>query len=137
MKFSKLLLIFAIFSAVPAWADLKRIDTREVSELLANGTPVVDIRRIDEWRETGVIADSHLITFFDAKGKFDAELWLEQLRQNIDPAEPFIVICHSGVRSRSVSRWLGKNFPIVYDAKDGMKHWLKNGQPVVDAVINH
>lgn len=135
MKFSTLLLIFTLFVALPAKADLKRIDTQEVTELIASGTPVIDIRRIDEWRKTGVIADSHLITFFDDRGRYDAELWLEQLRQSIDPTEPFIVICHMGVRSGSVSKWLGKNFPMVYDAKDGMKQWLKNDQPVVEAVI--
>jgi len=136
MKCLKLLLIFALFLTAPVLADLKRIDTKEVSDLLAMGVPVVDIRRIDEWRETGVIAESHLITFFDAKGKYDAGLWLEQLRQNIDPTEPFILICHSGSRSGTVGRWLGKNFPMVYDATDGMKRWLKNGQPVVDAAID-
>ena len=41
--------------------------------------PIIDIRRPDEWRSTGVISGSYLLTFFDAKGNYNLNQWLAEL----------------------------------------------------------
>lgn len=41
----------------------------QVKALLAQGLPIYDIRRPEEWRLTGVVEDSHALTFVDAGGR--------------------------------------------------------------------
>ena len=44
------------------------MDSSQVLEMLKRGVPVIDIRRQDEWIETGVIEGSRLMTAFDQNG---------------------------------------------------------------------
>ena len=47
---------------------LSEVDSSQVLEMLKRGVPVIDIRRQDEWIETGVIEGSRLMTAFDQNG---------------------------------------------------------------------
>jgi len=49
--------------ALPVSAELINIDDEKLQALIEDGTPGVDVRRADEWRQTGVIEGSHLLTF--------------------------------------------------------------------------
>ena len=54
--FATLVTVFALSAAQAAEPVVHTdIDTAELAVLLESGTKVVDIRRADEWRETGVI----------------------------------------------------------------------------------
>ncbi len=46
------------------------IDNRALKDLIAKGVKVVDVRRPDEWKRTGVIKGSEPITAFDRTGRF-------------------------------------------------------------------
>ena len=60
-----------IAGGMPLHADVIQIDSAELQRLRAEGVSVIDVRRPEEWSKTGVIEGSHLLTFFDAEGRYD------------------------------------------------------------------
>ena len=101
-----LLLVAALFAgAAPLRADVTPVDSAALERLIGRGVPVIDIRTPEEWRETGVIEGSHLLTFFDARGRYDVRAWLSGLAAIASRDEPFALICDSGGRSALVSRF--------------------------------
>jgi len=42
------------------------LNNEQLKTLLEQGVPMYDIRRPEEWRQTGVVAGSRLLTFVDA-----------------------------------------------------------------------
>ena len=95
--------------------------------------PIIDIRRSDEWKSTGVIKGSHKMTFFDARGKYDMEKWLAELDKIAGKNDSFILVCRSGNRTGQVANFLDKKlgYTKVYHLKKGIKNWIKSGDKVV------
>ena len=124
-----------LIAAFAARADIIDIDNAELARLAASGIPVIDIRTSPEWEETGVVPGSHLLTFFDERGKADPAAWLERAKSIAKPGDPLIVICRSGSRSKAVSRFLSQQagYAKVYNVRDGIRAWAKEGRPTVSA----
>jgi len=108
------------------------IDDSALKDLLKRGAKIIDIRRQDEWDQTGVIEGSHRLTAFDAKGSF-VRSFPESLSRISTPDEEVIVICSTGNRSSVLANMLVEQagYTKVYNVKDGITTWLKNGNPVV------
>ena len=70
----------------------KHITSSETPPILRQGAAIVDIRRPEEWQLTGTVADSLLLTFFDAEGNSDPKGWLQQLNQQIAADVPLVLI---------------------------------------------
>lgn len=121
--------------ALAAQAEVIDIDNAEFNRLQKSGVPIVDIRLASEWEETGIVAGSHLLTFFDEHGRHDAGAWLEKLKPIAKPNQPVIVICRSGNRTRAVSQFLSQqaNYARVYNVSKGIRNWIANGGTVVPA----
>ncbi len=121
--------------AAAARADISHIDNEELARLLAARVPVIDIRTEGEWKETGIVKDSRLMTFFDEKGRVDAPAWLEKLKAVAKPDEPVVVICRTGNRTQVVARYLDQQggYRKVYNVKNGIVGWLKDNRPVTPA----
>lgn len=118
-----------------ALADTVNIDASTLERLRAEGVPVVDIRTAPEWQQTGVVPGSHLLTFFDSRGEAEPEAWLARLQAIAKPGQPVVVICRSGNRSATVSRFLTENagYTKVYNVEAGIRGWIKDAHPVVKA----
>ena len=132
----RLCLFFYLCLCLPlAWAEVIDIDNAQLSRLLQEGVPLVDIRLQSEWEETGIVAGSRLLTFFDERGRYDAAGWLEKLRQSLPERKAVIVICRSGNRTKPVSQFLSQQggFATVYNVRKGLKGWLAEGGPVIPA----
>lgn len=116
-----------------ARADYVEVGRVELLELLDSGATIVDVRRADEWQRTGVIDNSHRMTFFDHFGRFDAERWLARLATVTSPEQPLILICETGARSRVIGYWLKYRlgFARIYNVRDGIADWITAGLPVV------
>ena len=112
-------------------AEVIDIDSPRLQELIQQGVVVIDVRRAEEWSATGIIEGSELMTFFDAQGRYDAVQWLDEVKKQVDTEAPVILICHSGVRSSIISKWLGKQIDTVYNVKDGIVAWKKDQRPTV------
>ena len=123
-----------IVGGVPLHAEVIQVDSAGLERLRAEGVAVIDVRRADEWRKTGVIDGSHLLTFFDKKGRYDLDTWLPALAAVAESGEPVALICRSGKRSGRVARMLDETFGYrhVYTARDGILGWIGEGRATVD-----
>ena len=88
----------------------------------AKDITIVDIRTEGEWRQTGIVAGSKTITFFDENGKYDAAIFFQQLDRVVDKNVEFAIICRSGRRTRVAAQILVQNGYKVIDLKGGIKH---------------
>ena len=134
MKFFRLLVVtFALGLPIQAMADVTEVDNASLQSLQAQGVTIIDVRRPDEWTDTGIIEGSHGITFFDAQGRYDADAWLAELSELVKPDEPFILICARGVRSSKIAGFLDKRlgYSDVHNVTAGILDWIKQGEPVV------
>jgi rhodanese-related sulfurtransferase len=116
-------------------AEVIDIDNAELNRLLKSGVTIIDIRTQPEWEETGIVAGSHLLTFFDDRGRADPAAWLDKVKPFAKPGDPVVVICRSGNRTKAVSQFLSKQagYATVYNVRDGIKGWLKERNTVVAA----
>jgi len=133
--FSKLIIgtigLFVMVSA--SYADVEEVDNSSLEALIAEGVPVIDVRRIDEWQATGVIEGVHPLTFFDKHGRYDAQKWLTELDKIAPKGTPVVLICAAGVRSKSIADLLDKRlgYSGVHNHTNGMQDWLKAKKPVI------
>lgn len=122
-------------AALTARAEVTDIDNAELDRLMKAGATVIDIRTAPEWEETGIVTGSHLLTFFDERGRYDAATWLEQVKRVAKPGDPVVVICRTGNRTKPVSQFLDKQagYTKVYNVRNGIKAWIGSGAPVAPA----
>ena len=128
------ILVVTLFAGgAPLRAEVTHVDNAALERLLEAVVPIIDIRTPEEWGTTGVIEGSHLLTFFDARGSYDARAWLSELSAIAAPDEPIVIICHSGGRSRVVSRFLDGRvgYQHVHDVHMGISQWIAEGRPTV------
>ena len=127
--------LLALLLSPLARADVVDIDNAELARLSAAGVPVIDIRTEGEWKETGIVPGSRLITLFDERGRADAPAWLEKVKGVARPDQPVIVICRSGNRTRVASQMLTQQagYAKVYNVREGIRTWAKEGRPLVPA----
>jgi rhodanese-related sulfurtransferase len=131
MKLNTLTVLLLLLFAAFAQAEVIEIDNARLQELLAEKVPVVDIRRAEEWAQTGIVEGSHLLTFFDANGNYDAHSWLAQLEQIAGAEEPVILICRTGRRTGLVSKFMSEQvgYQQVYNVSKGIRDWIDSGNP--------
>ena len=93
---------------------------------------LVDIRRPDEWADTGVPEGA--IRLDMTSGAFEAKL--ATLRAE-NPGKPIALICRTGSRTRQVQEALGRRtWTGIIDVRGGMlgdgrnKGWLDEGLPL-------
>ena len=123
-----------VVGGMPLHAEVIDVDSAGLQRLRAEGVPVIDIRRSEEWSKTGVIEGSHLLTFFDATGRYDLGRWLPALAAIAESNQPVALICRSGKRSGRVARLLDEQFGYrhVYSARDGILGWIEEGRSTED-----
>ena len=128
-----ILTVALLAGSAPLRAEVAHVDNATLERLLEAGVPVVDIRTPEEWEATGIIEGSHLLTFFDAQGNYDARAWLSALSAIAAPDAPVAIICHSGGRSDIVSRFLDGQvgYQHVHDVHEGISQWIAEGRSTV------
>lgn len=124
-----------LIAAFAARAEIIDIDNAELARLAASGVPLIDIRTPAEWADTGIVPGSHLLTFFDERGKADEAAWLRKAKAIAKPGDPVAVICRSGNRTKAVSKFLSQQagYAKVYNVRNGFLAWAKEGRPVASA----
>ena len=125
-------------SALAAHAEVINIDSAELARLAASGVPVIDIRTEGEWKSTGVIAGSKLLTFFDESGRSNPPQWLEKVKGIARPDQPVILLCRSGNRTRAATQYLSEQagYKTVYNVSKGINAWNGAGRPLVPATVS-
>lgn len=125
------LLLFPIMLLAQSTA-YKNISNDELKNLLEQGVVLIDIRREEEWQQTGIVEGSHTITLFDREGRAKAD-FIPRLKALVGEETPVILICRSGNRTRVASKALSGRFGFknVYSVEKGITHWIRSGLPVV------
>ena len=125
----------ACLIAWPSHAEVINIDSAELARLTAKGVPIIDIRTAGEWKSTGVIPGSKLLTFFDEKGNANPAQWLASAKGIATPDQPVILICRSGNRTRAATQFLSDQagYKTVYNVSSGLNGWLSEKRAVVPA----
>ena len=130
----KIILIINVLVASFAFSDVIEIGNIELKSLLQKKIPLIDIRRKDEWKSTGIVENSILMTFFDKNGKANTNEWLKELNKIAKKNDPIILICRTGRRTGIISKFLSEKvgYRLVYDVTDGITDWIKKGNTVVN-----
>ena len=121
-------LIVSFGLVMVANADVENIDSYQLRDLISDGVALIDVREELEWKDTGIIPKSHLITFFDSDGKYDVKKWMTELKKIATTNEPVIIICRSGRRSLLVAQYLSENesYNKVYNVVSGINGWRRD-----------
>lgn len=125
-----LLLLLALAGcAEPPYTNL---DNAGLKALLDQGVPIYDVRRPEEWRQTGIVEGSRTLTFVDASGRPVPE-FLPRFTAEVDRNQPVIIICRTGNRTDTLGRQLMEQmgYTRIYNVRDGIMGWLREGNPVV------
>lgn len=115
-------LLLALTAAYALAGTARNITSTEAKALMDRSKNVylLDVRTADERRQ-GYIPGSVLIPIDS----------IEKRLGEIPKNRPVIVYCAVGSRSRAVSQALAeKGYPEVYNMKDGVFGWYRNGLPV-------
>jgi len=128
-------LLAAFFISSDAIADVGELNNQALSEMITDDVIIIDVRRDDEWKRTGVLAGSYPITFFDARGRYDVADWLSQvdaISEADERGQKVVLICAAGVRSAKIAGLLDKRlgFTEIYNVTHGIDHWIERGNPV-------
>ena len=130
--FKTLGLALLLSLSTTAHADVTHIDNEKTSELLAEGIPLIDVRTESEWKQTGIVEGSHLLTFFDEKGNYDIKKWVADLEEIAGKDKPFMLICAVGGRTGNISQFLDQKlgFTKVHNVEKGIVQWISANKPV-------
>lgn len=107
------------------------LDNQQLKAKLEQGTPLYDIRRVDEWRQTGVVENSQLLTFVDASGRLKPDFFTK-FTAAVGQHDPVILICRTGNRTDSLARHLVEQmgYTQVYNVRHGISRWIREKRPV-------
>ncbi len=107
------------------------VDNGQLKVLLAQGVPLYDVRRPEEWRQTGVVDGSRTLTYVDARGRVNPEL-LPRILTEVPKDAPIALICRTGNRTDSLARELAQQgYTRIYNVRNGITRWIAEGNPVV------
>jgi rhodanese-related sulfurtransferase len=108
------------------------IDNTELKALIDKGVPVYDIRRADEWRQTGVVQGSRQLTFVDEQGRVNPR-FLREFTAEVGKDDPVVLICRTGNRTDTLARYLVERlgYAQVYNVEHGIRRWIGDRQPVM------
>ena len=121
-----------IATLTPQAGGYSNINNEKLKELIAKGVTVVDIRRKEEWQQTGIIKGSKTITFFDQLGRINPK-FVPEFSALVKPDQEVALICRTGARtsaaSKAIAQQLGYNK--ILNVTHGITGWIAEKRPVV------
>ena len=134
MMLSRLLgtLLFTLALGACAEPPYTNVDNAQLKTLLAQGVPIYDVRRPEEWRQTGVVEGSQRLTFVDAGGRVLPD-FLARFTATVGKDDPVILICRTGSRSAALAKHLADNlgYTNIYNVRDGITRGPREQNPVI------
>ncbi len=134
LKISALFLLLLSLSGCFEPPPYTNLDSSQLDTMLKKGGVIYDVRRPDEWRSTGVVRNSKLLTFVDANGRLNPK-FIERFTAEVGKDEPVILICRTGNRTNVLARHLIENYGYtqIYNVQNGIVSWISDDKPVVKA----
>ena len=118
------------FTILPKLADATPADLKAAQK---NGVVVIDIRRAEEWAETGIIKGAHTITAFTQSGQLHPEFQRRFIAIVPTPDTSVMLYCRTGNRTGIIGNALVSQlgYSDVTHLSDGIVGWAAGGAPVV------
>lgn len=124
------LLTFVIAQSAQAFMQQKNIPL--TTALAKTQLKIVDIRREEEWQQTGIVEGSYTITFFNKNGEFNMNDFVKKLSKVVGKDETFAIICRTGHRTGIAVQYLHQaGYTNVINLKGGITEAVQNGVPLV------
>ena len=76
-------------------AEVIDINNRELSNLIEKEIKIIDVRTQNEWKSTGIIKGSFLISLLNKNKKFIFDDWYEMFHNKFGRDKSIIFICPS------------------------------------------
>ena len=113
---------------------LGELSPQEFIDAQENGGVVIDIRREEEWKETGIIKGSQTITAFTKNGKIHPDFPKKFFELIDDIDVPILLYCRTGNRTGILGKALIDQVgqTNVSHLSDGIVGWKKQGFPIVN-----
>ena len=114
-------------------ATYKNINNTELQQMMDKNVKVIDIRLPEEWKQTGVIENSELLTFFFKTGQVNPNFASQFQRIVGTKDQPVAIICRTGNRSKAASDFVANSlgYTNVYNVTHGITGWIREGKKVV------
>ena len=112
---------------------LGQATAEELLKARANGVVLIDIRREEEWQETGIIEGAATVTAFTASGRVHPE-FLDKFRELVPtPDTPVMLYCRTGNRTSNLGNALidQLGFYDISHLSAGISGWLADGLETV------
>ena len=125
------IVIFILFTKFVN-AEVININNNELSNLIEKEIKIIDVRTQNEWKSTGIIKGSFLMSLLNKNKKFIFKDWYKMFNNDFGRDKSIIFICASGVRSNYISHLVKKKKPdlIVYNLKKGINYWIRSGYKI-------
>ena len=107
---------------------------KSVQYMAEDNIVMIDVRREEEWENTGIIKNAHKLTFFDIYGNCDVATWLHKFEKLVKSKDQqFILICAHANRTRTIGNFLIQNhgYTNVTHLEGGMALWCEEGREVI------
>ena len=117
---------------IPQAGGYSNIDNAYLKELIAKGVTVIDIRRKEEWQQTGIVKGSKTITFFDRTGQINPN-FVPEFTAIVKPDQPVALICRTGNRTQAAGQAIAQQlgYKNVMSVSHGITGWIAEKRPVV------
>lgn len=127
-----LLTLVALMLALPALA--KDLSPTELMTYQSSGVVIVDIRRNEEWRDTGIINGAKTITAFTKAGSLHPDFQEKFTELVSDQDTPFVLYFRSGRRTGILRDALetSMGFKKAMHLSGGIVGWKKDGKKLVN-----
>lgn len=108
------------------------LDNAQLQNMLAQNVPIYDVRRSEEWYETGIVEGSELLTFVNTEGQLLPD-FIDRFTATIGKDDPVILICRTGSRTRALARYLTEEmgYTQVFNVRNGITQWISDERPVI------
>ena len=129
MRYFLTLLLSIFLNLNVAHAQDIEIEVAQLKNLLQKNAVVIDIRREEEWKQTGVIFGSMLSTFFNKDGTANIDVFFSDLRERVSAEQTILLICRTGRRTKVATKFMRSNteFTEVFSVTGGITEWKKQG----------
>lgn len=126
-------MVFLLLTVLSACSEppYQNLDNAQLQTMLQGKVPLYDIRRAEEWRQTGVIEGSQLLTFVDAGGRVKPD-FLNRFTSVVAKDDPVILICRTGSRTSTLARYLIEQmgYTQVFNVRHGITRWISDDRPI-------
>lgn len=125
------LVLTAIFALMLKEPPYNNIDNAQLEAMLNNNVPIYDVRRPDEWKQTGIVEGSRLLTVVDNSGRLKPD-FLPRFTSQINKNDPVILICRTGSRTSKLAYYLTEElgYTNIFNVDDGINRWIREKRPV-------